>query len=437
MNVSVFGLGYVGCVSVGCLSSVGHNIIGVDINSDKLETIKKGKSTVIENGLDELISSGVNNGTIKTTNDLSYAVKNSDIAIICVGTPNDKVGFLEMQYVENVVKKIAKELSDKEFYTISIRSTVMPGTNEVISNLVEEISGKKKNIDFGVVSNPEFLREGSAIKDFFSPPYTVVGSNSEKSINQMKELYGFLNSPFEIVDIKVAELIKFLNNSFHALKVAFGNEIGRLSSSLELGDNKLIELFLKDTDLNISDKYFTPGFSYGGSCLPKDLKALNAISQSEIVDLPILKNVESSNLVHTNHIINKILDFDINKIGIFGLAFKSNTDDLRFSKSIDICEILIGKGMKVKVFDNAVNTSKLIGSNKEFLDLKLPHIDRLLVYSVDDLCESVKLLVLVHKPNQEEIQKIIAFLNNTKNIVLDASINNDLKKYSNYHGINW
>jgi GDP-mannose 6-dehydrogenase len=437
MNISVFGLGYVGCVSVGCLSSVGHNIIGVDINSEKLEAINNGKSTVIESGLDELISNGVTNGSIKTTNDLSYAVNNSEIAIICVGTPNDKFGFLEMKYVENVVESIAKELSFKKFFTISIRSTVMPGTNDRLCKLVEGISGKKNNKDFGIVSNPEFLREGSAIKDFFSPPYTVLGSNCERSISQMTELYGFLNSPFEIVDIKVAELIKFLNNSFHALKVAFGNEIGRLSSSLELGDNKLIELFLKDTDLNISDKYFTPGFSYGGSCLPKDLKALNAISQSEAIDLPILNNVELSNSIHTYHIINKILSYNINKIGLYGLAFKSNTDDLRFSKSIDVCELLIGKGMNIKVYDKAVNTSKLIGSNKEFLNSKLPHINNLLVDSVDNLCEYSKLLVLVHKPSQDETQKIIAFLNNTKNIVLDSSINNDFKKYSNYHGINW
>lgn len=437
MNVSVFGLGYVGCVSVGCLSSVGHNIIGVDINSDKLETIKKGKSTVIENGLDELISSGVNNGTIKTTNDLSYAVKNSDIAIICVGTPNNKQGFLEMEYVENVVKQIAKELSFKKFFTISIRSTVMPGTNDRLCKLVEKISGKKNGIDFGIVSNPEFLREGSAIKDFFSPPYTVLGSNCERSIKQMEELYSFLSSPFEIVDIKVAELIKFLNNSFHALKVAFGNEIGRLSSSLELGDNKLVELFLKDTDLNISPKYFNPGFSYGGSCLPKDLKALNAISQSEVIDLPILNNVELSNSVHTNHIINKILSFNINKIGLYGLAFKSDTDDLRFSKSIDVCEILLGKGMNLKVYDNAVNISKLIGANKEFLNLKLPHIDNLLVSSFNNLLESSKLIVLVHKPNKEEIDLIKSFLSKKNNIVLDSSLNNDFKKYSNYYGINW
>ena len=285
MNVSVFGLGYVGCVSVGCLSNFGHNVIGVDINEDKLKTVKSGRATVFENGLDELIKKGVDNDLIKTTNDSSYAVENSEVAIICVGTPNNSSGFLEMKYVEKVIKKIAIEIRNKKFYTISIRSTVMPGTNDRLCKLVEKISGKKNTIDFGIVSNPEFLREGSAIKDFFTPPYTVVASSSKKSIEQMKQLYSFLDSPFEIVDIKVAELIKFLNNSFHALKVAFGNEIGRLSSSLELGDNKLVELFLKDTDLNISTKYFNPGFSYGGSCLPKDLKALNAVSKSQIIEI--------------------------------------------------------------------------------------------------------------------------------------------------------
>jgi GDP-mannose 6-dehydrogenase len=437
MNVSVFGLGYVGCVSVGCLSSAGHNIIGVDINSDKLEAINNGKATVIERGLDELISNGVVKGSIKASNDLAYAVKNSDIAIICVGTPNDKFGFLDMAHVESVVENIARELSGKKFFTIAIRSTVMPGTNERLSTLVERISGKEKNVDFGIVSNPEFLREGSALKDFFSPPYTVLGSNCELSIHQMKSLYGFLNAPVEIVDIKIAELIKFVNNSFHALKVAFGNEIGRLSSSLELDDNKLIELFLKDTDLNISTKYFNPGFSYGGSCLPKDLKALNSISQSEVIDLPILSNVELSNTAHTNHIINKILSFNISDIGIYGLAFKSNTDDLRFSKSIDVCEFLMGKGMNIRVYDDAVNLSKLVGSNKEFLNAKLPHINNLLVDSMDNLIDHSRLLVLVHKPIHMDTEKIISFLNNSGTVVLDSSINNDLKKYSNYYGINW
>jgi len=437
MNVSVFGLGYVGCVSVGCLSNFGHNVIGVDINEDKLKTVKSGRATVFENGLDELIKKGVDNDLIKTTNDSSYAVENSELAIICVGTPNNSSGFLEMKYVEQVIKKIAIEIRNKKFYTISIRSTVMPGTNDRLCKLVEKISGKKNTIDFGIVSNPEFLREGSAIKDFFTPPYTVVASSSKKSIEQMKQLYSFLDSPFEIVDIKVAELIKFLNNSFHALKVAFGNEIGRLSSSLELGDNKLVELFLKDTDLNISTKYFNPGFSYGGSCLPKDLKALNAVSKSQIIELPILNNVESSNSVHTSHIINKIFNFKINSIGIYGLAFKSDTDDLRFSKSIDVCEILLGKGMNIKVFDNAVNISKLIGANKEFLNLKLPHIDNLLVSSFDKLLESSNLIVLVHKPKSEEVDLIKSFLSKKNNLILDSSLNKDFKIYSNYHGINW
>ncbi len=437
MKISVFGLGYVGCVTVGCLSHFGHSIIGVDINEDKLKTINSGRATVVENGLDKLIKSGINNGLIKATKDLSFAIKNTEMAIICVGTPNDKNGLLDMQYVNKLIKKIASEIHNKKFFTISIRSTVMPGTNEYIASLVEKISGKKNNLDFGIVSNPEFLREGSAIKDFFNPPYTVIGSNSKKSIDQMRKLYSFLDCPLEIVDIKVAELIKFLNNSFHALKVAFGNEIGRLSRSFDLGDNKLMELFLKDTDLNISEKYFKPGFSYGGSCLPKDLKALNSLAKSNLINLPLLNSVELSNSEHTNHIIKRVLDFKINSIGIFGLAFKSKTDDLRYSKSIDLCEILLGKGKYVKVYDKAVNLSKLIGSNKSFLNSKLPHINNMLVHSITDLCEDSKLIVLVHKPDENEMSLFENFLKNSENIVLDSSLNDKLTKYKNYFGINW
>lgn len=438
MNISVFGLGYVGCVTVGCLSSKGHNIIGVDINKDKLDVINQGKATVIEKGLDELISQGVANKLISTTSSVDHAIENSDLAIICVGTPNDAKGFLDMQYIVKVVNEIGTALKKKNsFFTVSIRSTVTPGTNELIGELLEKASGKKNNVDFGVVSNPEFLREGSAIADFFNPPYTVLASHSKTSLEVMTKLYDFLSSPVEIVEIKVAELIKFLNNSFHALKVAFGNEVGRLSRSLGLGDDKLIDLFLKDDILNISKAYFRPGFSYGGSCLPKDLKALNAISGDLNLSLPLLNNVEQSNTAHTEFILEQIQKFDIRNIGIFGLAFKKGTDDLRFSKSIDICEHLLGKGNEVFVYDNAVSISKLIGSNKAFLDTKLPHINNMLVDEFEELTEKSNLIVLVHRPSEEIKEKLVAYLDKADHYILDVSFMPEFTKYKNYYGCNW
>ena len=438
MDISVFGLGYVGCVTSGCLSKVGYKIIGVDVNTDKLNTINSGKPTVVESGLDELIKNGVNKQLISTSLDVDFAISNSDIAIVCVGTPNDENGFLNMNYIENVINNIALSLRNKnKFFTISIRSTVNPGTNQYICSMVEKISGKKNNIDFGVVSNPEFLREGSAISDFFNPPYTVLASSSEKALNTVKDLYSFLDSPIEIVDIKVAELIKFINNSFHALKVAFGNELGRISSSLNLGDNRLIELFLKDKVLNISEAYFNPGFSYGGSCLPKDLKGLNSIASDLNISLPILGNVENSNTAHTEHVIGQILKTKIQDIGIYGLAFKKGTDDLRFSKSLELCEQLLGKGKNVNVFDNDVNISKLIGANKEYLKNKIPHINKMLVSNIKELCDKSRLIVLIHKPSKNSINYLSKFLQNSKNLIIDLSLNSKLKKFNNYNGCNW
>ena len=438
MKISVFGLGYVGCVTIGCLSSKGHEIIGVDISDEKMKIIESGKSTVIEDGLDNLIEEGVKKGLITTSNNLDYAVNNSDLAIICVGTPNDEKGFLDMTYVKNVIADIGIALLKKKtFFTVSIRSTVNPGTNELVNSILEDNSKKKKNIDFGVVSNPEFLREGSAISDFFNPPYTVLASESQTSLNTMMKLYEFLDSPVEIVDIKVAELIKFLNNSFHALKVAFGNEVGRIAQSLNLGDNKLIELFLKDSILNISKTYFTPGFSYGGSCLPKDLMALNAIATNMNISLPLLGNVEQSNYKHTQFVLERILSFNINKIGVYGLAFKKGTDDLRFSKSLDICEQLLGKGKIVSVYDNSVNISKIIGANKFFLDTKIPHINNLLVEDVETFIKSSRLLVLIHKPSGKLKERLLVFLRNENNYILDLSLISEFKKYKNYRGCNW
>tara|TARA_Y100000588_G_C14221894_1_gene911378 strand:- start:739 stop:2055 length:1317 start_codon:yes stop_codon:yes gene_type:complete len=438
MNVSVFGLGYVGCVTVGCLSKMGHNIIGVDTNTEKLKIINKGKSTVVENGLNSLIRDGVKRKLISTTSDPNFAVMNSDIAIICVGTPNDDKGFLEMKYIENVVTNIGYAIKNSNsFYTISIRSTVNPGTNELVCSILEDISGKKNNIDFGVVSNPEFLREGSAISDFFHPPYTVLASSSNKALDTIKELYNFLDSPIETVDIKVAELIKFLNNSFHALKVAFGNEVGRISHALNLGDNKLIELFLKDKILNISEIYYKPGFSYGGSCLPKDLMALNSIASNLNINLPLLNNVEQSNTMHTKFILERILKFNIKNVGIYGLAFKKGTDDLRFSKSLDICEQLLGKGKNIYVYDRYVNISKIIGSNKDFLDNKIPHINKMLVSDFDNFTKKSNLIVLIHKPSEELIKKLLVFLKHSDNCILDLSLNIKFKKYNNYYGCNW
>lgn len=438
MKVSVFGLGYVGCVSIGCLAKQGVHVIGVDVSEEKVGLINSGKSTIVENGLDSLIEHGIGRGIISATMSAENAINDSDIAILCVGTPNLPEGHLDMQYIIKVSAEIARVLKEKNvFYTVAIRSTVMPGTNQKVINTIEEISGKKHDVDFAVVSNPEFLREGNAISDFFAPPYTVIGSKSNKGAQIIEDLYGFLTCPVFKVDVEIAELIKFLNNSFHALKVAFGNEVGRLCKELKVDSHELMNLFVKDTDLNISPKYFKPGFSYGGSCLPKDLKALQAIAHDQYLDLPILQAVDRSNRINTKSVYNRILSSGKIRIGVYGLSFKEGTDDLRFSPSLELVERLIGRGSEVIVYDRNVNTSRLIGKNKEFLFKHLPHINQILCNTTEELLEKSDLLLITQVLPKHDLDKIYAF-SSTKNLsILDLARTEELESLELYSGISW
>ncbi len=407
MNISIFGLGYVGCVGVGCLAEMGHQVVGVDVEQTKVNLINEGKATIVENGIDELIFSNKKRNRIKATTNVKEAVSESDVAIICVGTPNDANGHLNMEYIENVAREIGRELKEKNgFYTIAIRSTVMPGTNKKIAGIIANKSGKASNMDFGVVSNPEFLREGSAVKDFFNPPYTVLASESEKAIKVMKDVYSGINGDIQIVDVGTAELIKFVNNSFHALKVAFGNEIGRICKELNVNVFSLMDLFVKDTILNISPYYFRPGFAYGGSCLPKDLKALNTIAHDKYINVPILSSIDDSNRVHIDYAYKIIISKGIRNIGFLGISFKPGTDDLRFSPILELVERLLGKGYNVKVFDSNINVSRLLGKNKDYLLSKLRHIDKILVTNEDEFIKQSELFVISHN-HKKIISKIL------------------------------
>ncbi len=407
MNISIFGLGYVGCVGVGCLAELGHNVIGVDIDKNKVNLINEGKATIVENEIDELIQKNTETGRINATSNVEEAIKNSDVAIICVGTPNDANGHLNMKYIEKVAEEIGKELKNKNgFFTIAIRSTVMPGTNHKVRDIVAKASNRTPNNNFAVVSNPEFLREGIAVKDFFNPPYTVLASESEKAIDVMKKVYSGINADIKIVDIGTAELIKFVNNSFHALKVAFGNEIGRICKELNVDVFSLMDLFVSDTILNISPYYFRPGFAYGGSCLPKDLKALNTIAHDKYINTPILSSIENSNRNHIDFAYKMILAKGFRNIGFVGISFKSGTDDLRFSPTLELVERLLGKGYNVSVYDSNIQLSRLTGKNREFMFSKLPHIDRILVNKEEQFVEQNDFFVVSHK-QKSLIEKIL------------------------------
>jgi GDP-mannose 6-dehydrogenase len=434
MNISIFGLGYVGCVSLGCLALKEHNLIGVDISQSKIDLINSGKPTIIEEGIEELIINAFNKNQIRATRDYLFAVENTDISFICVGTPSSKNGHLDLSYVFTVAEQIASGIKTKTtFHTIVIRSTVEPGTNKLACELIQNISGKKKNIDFAVVSNPEFLREGSAVNDYFNPPYTLLASESEKGLNVCRKLYEDLGSPIEIKSIKVAELIKYVNNSFHALKISFANEVGNICKALQIDSHELMNVFVKDTQLNISEAYLRPGFAYGGSCLPKDLKGLNTIAHDNYVKVPVLASIQNSNEYQKDLVLDSILSKNIKEIGFWGISFKEGTDDLRFSPVVDLLEKLLGKGFQISIFDKNVSFSNLNGVNRSFILNYIPHIEKLLCNSPEKMIGESGLIVFPHKI--KGLEKYVPLLEDKT--IIDLARNPVLETSINYHGLSW
>jgi GDP-mannose 6-dehydrogenase len=425
MKISIFGLGYVGCVSLGCLAKNGNHIIGVDIESSKVDIINRGKATIIEKDIDKIIAEQHALGRIKATTDVSEAISNSEVSIICVGTPSAPEGHLNLDYIFKTARQIGAELKTKEgFHVIAIRSTVLPGTNRKVGEIIEQVSGKKRNDGFSVVSNPEFLREGSAVADYYNPPYTVIGSENEQAISIMRDIYSQVASPFEVVEIQVAELIKYVNNSYHALKVVFANEIGSICKKLGIDSHEVMRLFCMDTKLNLSPYYFKPGFAYGGSCLPKDLKALATIAHDFYLDVPVLNAIEPSNNRSKDYLLDLIMQKGKLKVGIMGISFKAGTDDLRYSPIVDVIEKLIGKGYEVKVFDQNVHFSRLIGRNKSFIQSYLPHLNHLLIDKMQEVADWAELIILT---NNDKIFKELK-INESKEII-------DLVKFSEYINI--
>lgn len=341
-----------------------------------------------------------------------------------------------MSKIYGVAETIGNSLKNKtKFLTIAIRSTVMPGTNKKITKIIETTSGKKEGESFGVVSNPEFLREGSAVDDFFNPPYTLIASNVERSIDMMKEIYAGINAEIITTDVGTAEIIKFVNNTYHGLKVVFANEIGRICKSLNVDSHEVMNVFTKDKLLNISPYYFKPGFAYGGSCLPKDLKALNTIAHDEYLDLDVISSISKSNDNHIQHAYNLIMKKNKQKIGMFGISFKAGTDDLRFSPGLEVTEKLLGKGLNVKIYDSNVILSRLTGKNKEFLYLKLPHINDVLTDNIDEFLNDLEVLVVINK--DKALPKLFDKKLNDIDIVDFVNIPGLKKISSNYEGICW
>ena len=437
MNISVVGLGYVGAVCSACFANEGHNVTGMDIDRVKVDMINDGKAPIIEKDLDKYISKNVKENRLRATTDLKEAVDNSDITIISVGTPSKPNGDIDLTYIKEAAKAIGEKIKQKDtFHIVSMRSTVLPGTGKnVVIPVIEEVSGKKEGIDFGYVSNPEFLRESSAIYDFYNPPKTVVGTDDEKSASVFKELYAFLKAPYFETDIEVAEMIKYADNSWHAVKVTFANEIGLICKRLDIDSHKVMEIFCADRKLNISPYYLKPGFAFGGSCLPKDIKAITYKAKALDENVQLLNSLMPSNRYQIERIFyNFIKPLKKRKVGVLGISFKANTDDLRESPVLELTEILIGKGYEVKIYDKNISLAKEKGANKLLLENELPHINARLKNDLNRVVDNSEILII---GNSDDKFKHIDFLSHKDKTFIDLMRINSGISHDNYIGIAW
>lgn len=436
MNISVFGLGYVGCVSVSCLAQNGHSVIGVDVSETKVTQINSGLATIIEKDIDHIIRAQREFGKISATTDYTDAILRTDISIIAVGTPSGNNGHLNLEYIFKVAENFGEVLKRKEsFHIVAIRSTVTPGTGEKFAEIVEQISGKKRNIDFAMVSNPEFLREGTSVHDYYHPPLTLIGSEHREAAEKIALLYKDLPAEIVITDIKIAELMKYVNNTFHALKISFANEIGNISAALGIDSHKVMEIFCKDKELNISPYYFKPGFAYGGSCLPKDLKGLQTLAHVLYVKVPLIENIDKTNELQIHRAVEIIQQIKKKKLGFMGLSFKAGTDDLRNSPAVTLIETLLGKGYEITIYDKNVELSRLTGTNKEYIDRHIPHLSKLMVSRIDELKRNAEVIVVNNK-EPEYIEALSGW--EPDQVLVDmVRLPKHIRQQKNYIGINW
>jgi GDP-mannose 6-dehydrogenase len=442
MKIALFGLGYVGVVSAACLARDGHSVVGIDPNAVKVDFLRRGKSPIVEPGLEELIAAAVTAGRLVAGSDYPAAVAQCDVLMVCVGTPGQANGSLDLTYVRRVVQQIGEQLAARGGYkVVVIRSTLLPGSMQsVVVPLLEQCSHLKAGEDFGVCINPEFLREGSAIYDYDHPPKTVIGASDERAAAIVRELYAALDAPLVLTDVRTAEMVKYVDNSWHALKVSFANEVGRLCKAMGVDGRLAMRLFCMDTKLNVSSAYLRPGFAFGGSCLPKDVRALTHQARLLDVATPVLGAILPSNQLHISHALAMIRATGKRRVGLLGLSFKEGTDDLRESPIVTLAEQLIGKGYELLVYDQNVRFAALMGANREYILTHIPHIGRLLVERAEQLLEHAEVLVVAAA--SEEFRSLLQGLPSGTSIIDLVGLWNTVDGHGtahvdHYDGIAW
>jgi len=395
-SISILGLGYVGSVSAACFASLGHKVIGVDVSREKVEMLESGASPIVEAGMSELVAAGRSACHLHATTDAVAAVRDTDVTFVCVGTPSLRSGKLDLSHVERVMQEVGAALREKSgHHTVVLRSTVLPGTTaSLVVPTLERASGRRAGVDFSVCYNPEFMREGSAVADFFQPPYTVLGARTAQELAPLRELYQPIPGTVFEVQIPVAEMVKYVSNLFHAVKVGFANEVGTLCQQMDVDTAAVTEIFASDTKLNISAAYLSPGFAFGGSCLPKDLRAITHRAKELDLHLPLLESIMPSNSEHITRAVDAVLHTGKKKIAMVGLSFKAGTDDLRESPQVQLIKRLLGEGCEVRVWDKDVSLGRLAGSNRRFIEEVIPHIGSLLLTHLEEVVRFGEVVVL-------------------------------------------
>jgi len=409
LSISIFGLGYVGSVTAACFAHMGHRVVGVDVSSAKAETMAAGRSPIVEARMNELVAEGHDACRLHATTNPCAAIQDSDISFVCVGTPSLPNGKLDLDHVERVASEIGTALKHKNaFHVIVLRSTVLPGTTEsLVIPAVEKASGRREGTDFAVCYNPEFMREATAVADFLNPPYTILGARDPEHSMLLRELYQNLPGQLFETSIRTAEMVKYVSNVFHAVKVCFANEIGTLCKNLGVDAEYVTRIFTSDAKLNISPAYLSPGFAFGGSCLPKDLRALSYKAKELDLSLPLLESILPSNAVHLDRAVDAVLRTNRKKIAMLGLSFKAGTDDLRESPQVQLVKRLLGEGCQIRVWDRDVSLGKLAGSNRQYIEEVIPHIGSLLSADLEEVVRSGEVVIIGTKIDKDKLSSYL------------------------------